>query len=144
MEYKLILDQSLLNEYNDYYFTQHPRAKKIPIERPIPPSLNQWIILPRMQMNALKQRWKDFGIWWIQKLGYCEKKLERFTVAMTIYMPTKRRADCDNQCGKFLWDAFTEAGLIVDDDYRHMESLLIKIGYDKEWPRTEILLKTID
>ena len=60
MEYKLILDQRLINEYSDLYFKQHPRARKKPIERPMHPSLNTWIILPRVQANALKQKWKDF------------------------------------------------------------------------------------
>jgi len=40
MEYKLIIDQKLVDEYNKYYFKQHPRAKKKPIEKPIMPTLN--------------------------------------------------------------------------------------------------------
>jgi len=45
MEYKLILDQQLIDEYADFYFKEHPRAKKKPIERPIMPTLNQILIL---------------------------------------------------------------------------------------------------
>ena len=40
MEYNLVIDQNIINEYNKYYFKLHPRAKKKPIERPIMPSLN--------------------------------------------------------------------------------------------------------
>ena len=56
----LILDNDVLEKYNTYYFLKHPRAKKIPIEKPWHPSINTWMILPRVQMNALKQKWKDF------------------------------------------------------------------------------------
>ena len=54
MEYKLIIDQKVVDEYNQYYFKQHPRAKRPPIERPLHPTMNSWMILPRIQMNALK------------------------------------------------------------------------------------------
>ena len=40
----LILDQSVLDKYNEYYFSLHPKAKKIPIDKPRHPSINQWCI----------------------------------------------------------------------------------------------------
>lgn len=40
MEYKLVIDQKVVDDYNTHYFRLHPRAKKPPIERPIMPSLN--------------------------------------------------------------------------------------------------------
>ncbi len=54
MEYKIIIDQALVDEYCEYYFKLHPKAKKKPIEKPMHPSLNTWMILPRIQMNSLK------------------------------------------------------------------------------------------
>ena len=48
MEYKLIIDQAVVDEYAKHYFSQHPRAKKPPIERPMHPMLNTWMILPRI------------------------------------------------------------------------------------------------
>ena len=116
MEYKLILDQHIIDEYADFYFSQHPRARKKPIERPMHPTINTWMILPRIQMNALKQKWKDFGVWWINKLGYENLKLEKFEMTFITYMPSKRRADPDNTSPKFLLDSFSEAGFICDDD----------------------------
>lgn len=138
---KLILDQSVLNKYNAYYFQQHPKAKKIPIEHPYHPSINTWCILPRIQMNALKQRWKDFGCWWLTDLGYNGMMLDSFSIIVTVFFNTKRRHDVDNQCPKFLLDSFTESGFIVDDDEKHLHSLTLKTGYDKENPRTEIEIK---
>ena len=144
MEYKLILDQALVDEYNSYYFKKYTRARKPPIDKPHHPLLNTWMILSRQQMNNLKQRWKFFGIWWIKKLGYDGLLLDRFTMTVTTYMPTRRRADCDGTVPKFLLDSFTEAEFIVDDDYKHLEELTLRMGYDKDNPRTEIVIKTID
>lgn len=136
----LTLDNDVLKKYNEYYFEKHPKAKKNPIEHPYHPSINTWFILPRMQMNQLKQKWKDFVKWWINDLGLNDKKIESFDVEEIIYFNTKRRHDVDNQIPKFILDGWTEAGFIFDDDENHMHSLTIKTGYDKDNPRTEFVI----
>jgi len=140
-EIKLVLDQDLLDEYNKYYFKKHPKARKAPIEKPWHPSINEWMIMPRPQMNALKQKWKEFVIWWIDKLGYANMMLDNFEIEETIYFPTKKRADIQNFISKFIDDGFVESGFIVDDDYKHYKRMIMSIDYDKENPRTEILIK---
>ena len=139
----LILDQKVLDKYNEYYFKLHPRAKKVPIERPTIPSLNTWIILPRIQMNALKQKHKDFIIWWINDLGYQDMKIDNFEMTYKDYMPTKRRSDPDNFTPKFWNDGFTESGFIVDDDGKHLKKLTLIADYDKDWTRTEVEIKLL-
>lgn len=141
-ELKLVLDDDVLDRYNEYYFNKHPRAKNKPIDKPRHPSINTWCILPRIQMNALKQKWKDFGCWWIKDLGYENMQLDNFDIIITVFFDTKRRHDVDNQVPKFLLDSFTEAGFIIDDDEKHLHSLTLKTGYDKDYPRTEIIVKT--
>lgn len=133
----LILDNDVLEKYNTYYFLKHPRAKKIPIEKPWHPSINTWMILPRVQMNALKQKWKDFICFWIKLNHMQNRQLDNFDVVMTVFFNTKRRVDCDNYSPKFILDGLTESGFIVDDDGKHLRSLTIKTDYDKEHPRTE-------
>jgi Holliday junction resolvase RusA-like endonuclease len=135
---KLTLDQSVLDKYNKYYFLEHPKANKIPIEHPYHPSINTWIILPRIQMNALKQKWKDFVKFWMKLEKLENRQLDNFDIILTVYFNTKRRHDTDNQVPKFILDGFTESGFIVDDDEKHLHSLTLKTGYDKENPRTEI------
>lgn len=137
-EIKLVIDNAIVDAYNKYYFSLHPKAKKKPIDKPRHPSINQWCILPRIQMNALKQKWKDFGCWFIKKLGYENLNLDNFDIIITVFFDTKRRHDVDNQVPKFLLDAFTASGFIVDDDESHLHSLTLKTGYDKSNPRTEI------
>lgn len=116
MEYKLVLDQDLVDEYNKYYFKQNPRLRKKYIDRPMHPSLNTWMILTRIKMNTLKQKWKEFGVWWIKKEKLDGLMLDKFEMIFTTYMPTRRRIDPDNTSPKFLLDSFTEAGFIKDDD----------------------------
>ena len=135
---KIILDNKVLERYNTYYFLEHPRAKKKPIEKPYHPSINTWCILPRIQMNALKQKWKDFVCFWMKLEKLENKKLDSFDITITVFFDTKRRHDVDNQVPKFILDGFTEAGFIVDDDEKHLHSITLKTEYDKENPRTEI------
>lgn len=94
-------------------------------------------------MNQLKQRWKDFIVWWIRKIGYADLKLESFEIEYKVYMPTKRRIDPDNIAPKFIQDGLVESGLIVDDDGLHLKALTLITGYDKENPRTEITIKPL-
>ena len=133
-EIKIVIDQDTLDRYDKFYFRCHPKAKKLH------PSINEWFILPRPQMNALKQKWKDFGCWLIQDLGYENKKLEHFTVTIIVYFENRIRRDVDNQVPKFLLDAFTVSGFIVDDDMKHLKSLTLSAEYDPEHPRTEIIV----
>ena len=144
MEYKLVLDQVVVDEYNKYYFKRNTRLRKKYIDRPMHPSINTWMILPRNQMNILKQKWKEFGIWWIKRCHLDNLMLDKFEMTFITYMPTRRRIDPDNTVPKFLLDAFTEAGFIKDDDGQHLCSLTLRTGYDKDNPRTEIIIKTVD
>lgn len=137
--FNIVIDNNVINNYTDYYFAKHPRAKKKPIERPIHPSMNVYFSMKnRMQKNDLKQKWKEFTIWLVEELGLTGRGLDSFEMDYCVYMPTKRRFDLDNLSPKFLCDGFTESGFIVDDDCSHLKKLTIHGGYDKDNPRTEI------
>lgn len=143
-EIKIVIDNQILEKYNQYYFSIHPRAKKPPIEHPYHPSINTWFVMPRPQMNALKQKWKDFGVWLIDSLGYTNMKIDQLELEYITYMPTRRRIDPDNVCPKFLNDSLVESGFIVDDDGQHIRALILKTGYDKDNPRTEIYARILE
>lgn len=142
-EIKLVLDQSVLDRYNEYYFKKHPRRRKAPISRPIHESINKWMILNRMAMNDLKQNWCDFGQWWINDLGYNDMNLDKFNMHFTSYMPTKRRSDPDNMVPKFILDSFVITGFISDDDGKHLKTLSLSTDYDNKNPRTEIIIEIL-
>ena len=147
MEYKIIIDQQVVDEYNAAYFKLHPRARKKPIEKPTPVSLNQILIMRRPQVADLKTKWGDFGKWLVNKYGYNDLKLDKFELEATVYLKTHHRADIDNHCLgglKLLLDAFTQSGMIYDDDYLHLTKMICSMGYSKENPRTELTFRIIE
>ena len=137
-EIKLVIDNNILSEYNKHYFKLHPKAKKPPIEKPRHPSINQWMIMKRPQMNNTKQKWKDFMMWMVEYHGYKNLNIEKCEMKITTYFDINRRHDVDNTVPKFILDGLAESKFIADDDSKHLISLTLEVGVDKENPRTEI------
>jgi Holliday junction resolvase RusA-like endonuclease len=100
--------------------------------------------MKRPQMNALKQQWGDFTKWIVNKYNYENLHIEKAKITFTYYFPTKARHDADNMTPKFFMDGLTESGMIIDDDFKHIETLIVKGGYDKENPRMEVLIEIIE
>ena len=143
-EIELTISEGTLREYEKYYFQEHPRARKQPIAKPYHPTINQWMVMKRPEMNATKQKWKDFIRWFITAQGYANLRIDKCEMIFTTYYQTNRRHDVDNSCPKFILDGFTESGFIVDDDSRHLLSLTMRCEVDSENPRTEILVNIFD
>lgn len=143
-EILLIINNKELNDYLNYYFKKYPKRKKKPIKNPIPPSLNQWMIMKRMKMNNEKQKWKEFIVWLVNKYKLNKLKIKKAELIFTYYFPTKHRHDADNYTPKFAMDGLVESGLLIDDDFEHIKVLSIKGGYDKNNPRVEILIRRLD
>ncbi|MDF2700898.1 MAG: hypothetical protein K0Q49_2462 [Haloplasmataceae bacterium] len=141
---KLVIDNKVLSDYEKHYFCVHPKAKKKPIDQPYHPSINTWMIMKRPMMNALKQRWKDFMVWFVDYCGYTNLHINKCEMIFTTYFKTKIRHDTDNTVPKFLLDGLSESGFIIDDDSKHLTSLTLRCDYDNENPRTVIEIKIFD
>lgn len=135
---KLVIDNTVLAEYEKVYFAGHPRAKKKPITQPYHESINKWMIMRRPQMNALKQKWKEFIAWLVDNSEYRDFHIEQCEIKFITYYGTARRHDIDNGCPKFIIDGLCENGFIIDDDSKHITSLTMQCFVDTENPRTEI------
>lgn len=135
---KLVIDNTALEDYEKVYFANHPRAKKKPIAQPYHESINKWMIMKRPQMNALKQRWKEFVAWFIDNSEHRDVHIEQCELKFTTYYGTARRHDIDNGCPKFILDGLCENGFIIDDDSKHITSLTMQCFVDTDNPRTEI------
>ena len=135
---KLVINNAALEDYEKVYFAKHPRAKKKPIAHPYHESINQWMIMKRPQMNALKQRWKEFVAWFIENSEHKDTHIEQCELRFITYYGTARRHDIDNGCPKFILDGLCENGFIIDDDSKHITSLTMQCFVDTENPRTEI------
>ena len=142
---KLVFDEETLRRYEEEcYFVKHPKAKKKPIEHPYHPSINEWMIMKRSMMNAVKQKWKDFMVWFIEDQGYTNLRIEKCEMTFTVYYGTNRRHDVDNTIGKFAIDGLVEAGFVEDDSSDHIRSITLRCEVDKERPRTEILVNILE
>lgn len=135
---QLIINNDSIERYAEYYFSIHSKARNMPIPFPYHESINKWMIMRRPAMNALKQRWKDYIVWFIEQQGYSNLRIDKCGITFTTFYPTNRRHDVDNSCPKFILDGFVESGFIIDDDCCHLMELGLKCGVDKNNPRTEI------
>lgn len=96
--------------------------------------------MKRPQMNDFKQKWKDFSIWVVKYYGYENLKIDKCTITYKFYYGTKHRQDNDNRTPKFVNDGFVEAGLLIDDDYDHLNPIILWGGYDKLNSRMEVVI----
>lgn len=138
MEYTLFITQESVDEYTKHYFLEHPRAKNPPIKHPYHPSINEWMIMKRMAMNSTKQKWKDFIIWLVGRAGYTNLGIQKCDIEVFTYYKSNNPHDPDNSVPKFILDGMVDSGMIVRDDHKHVLSLKLQCGVDKENPRTEI------
>ena len=140
---KLTIDKDVLAKYEKYYFKIHPKASKKPIPFPYHESINMWMIMKRPQMNSLKQKWKDFMVWFIEDQGYANLRINKCEMTYKVFYPNNRRHDLDNTTPKFIQDGLVLSGFVIDDDSEHITSLTLKAGTDLDRPRTEITTKIL-
>lgn len=140
MEEKILLtiDNNVLDRYNEYYFSVHTKAKKIPIAHPYHESINVWMIMKRPAMNALKGKWKAMIKWFVTEQGYANLLIEKCEITQRVFYPNERRHDVDNSVPKFILDGLVESGMVVDDDCNHIRKLTLECGTDISHPRTEL------
>lgn len=140
----LTIDAETISRYEKYYFSIHPRAYKKPIPHPYHESINVWMIMRRCEMNALKQRWKDFIKWVVEDQGYTNLHIEKCEISQTVYYPNNRSHDIDNSVPKFILDGLVESGMLTDDDSKHLTKLTLRCSNDIKHPRTELHIKRLD
>ena len=110
----------------------------LPIGHPYHPSINEWMIMKRPQMNATKQKWKEFVVWFVGQQGYANLRIEKCDIEFRTFYYTNRPHDCDNSVPKFILDGLVDSGMLVNDDNRHVVSLKLECFVDAKRPRTEI------
>jgi len=136
----LVFDDNILKKYLQHYFKLHLRRKKPPIDSPLHPSINKWFVMKRPQMNDFKQKWKDFAVWVVDYYGYTNLQIDKCSITYKFYFPTKRKQDVDNRTPKFLNDGLVASGMLVEDDYTHVNPIILWGGYDKENSRMEVII----
>ena len=110
----------------------------------VPPSLNKVVGRNNVwEYRKAKSEWTQL-VEWSCKASKDKpvKPYEKAIVEITYYFPNRARHDADNYAGKFLLDGLTKAGVIVDDDLKHITTI-IKGEHDKKNPRTEIAVTEV-
>lgn len=69
--------------------------------------------------------------------------IKKCKMTITYYFKDKRRRDPSN-FDKCLLDGLVEANIIVDDNYGVITEFTTKGGYDKDNPRTEIIIEKME
>ena len=109
----------------------------------IPPSNNKYMGNSnsfRVYGND-KQRWFKYIA--NNLLEKPDKPYELAEVQITYYFKDKRRRDPDNYSGKFLLDPLVKLGILKDDNFEVIKNLVLRAGYDKQKPRTEIIVREL-
>lgn len=112
----------------------------------IPPSNNKFMGRGSKNYQAFayqeeKKRWA----WLVrQALGRTYIKLPKKNAVVKIkyYFKDRRRRDPDNYSGKFILDGLVHAGVLADDSFNNIE-LILRGGYDRKNPRTEIEIEEV-
>ena len=121
-----------LEEWTEKYFKENPRCRKIPLDTCIVRSLNKMLIITnRIVQNNYKQHYKDYTCFVVAKNGYKNLGICSADLHVHFTFPTKIRHDIDNMQIKEIMDGYSESGLIVDDDYLHIKSILSTASYEK-------------
>ena len=105
----------------------------------VPPSLNEMVGRKSYHDYRRKKReWTEL-VQWAIIAAHCKPKkpFERAHVTITYYFPTAAKHDADNYAGKYLLDGLTRGGIIVDDDIKHITTM-IRGKVDRKNPRTLI------
>lgn len=142
---KIVIDEKIVKEYEDFYFIKYPKRKKRPLEKPFPPNLNKFILWKRPEQNIVKQIWKEF-IGYVA-LDYDNLALDECEIEFKFTFPDKRRRDLDNYLStsaKLIIDGLTQAdgnNMIVDDSYNNIKKITASAEYKKGISKTEIIIR---
>lgn len=116
--------------------------RKVTITLPfIPPSINYYIGRDnRWQYQSDKKKIHN-----AIKLATIGKKynINKCKMTITYFFKDRRRHDPSNY-DKITLDGLVEANVITDDNYSVITEFTTKGGYDKEKPRTEIIIEELE
>ena len=111
-------------------------------------SLNEVLIIPsRMTMNAKKDKYGNLGMWIAAKYNLTDLNISNSSMEWRVFGETKANRDLDNISAgiKFLNDGLAvKSHFYVDDNYNHINPLLIVGDYSKDNPRTEIRISVFE
>lgn len=107
----------------------------------VPPSINYYIGRDN-RFQYQKDKKKIHELIRLATIGK-NYNINKCKMTITYYFKDKRRHDPSNY-DKFVLDGLVEANIITDDNYGVITEFTTKGGYDKENPRTEIIIEILE
>ena len=110
-------------------------------------SLNDLLPIDSMCYKNTKTKWGELGVWLANKYGYNDLKLTNSLIEVKFFNETKANSDNDNSIGasKILFDGlYSTSGMFIDDNYKHINPLIVSTEHDKNNPRMEIRITTFN
>jgi len=114
------------------------------------------LIVPALQRSLnilLRQHWTKFAkqqavfdmllhqAYFNRKCRTKDFKGKTVKITYTLYFPDKRKRDYSNYAQKMLDDSLVKEGIIDDDNSNVVVEEVVRIRFDKDNPRTEILIE---
>ena len=141
------ITQDIVNEYNEYYFAIHPRAKKKPIAKPYFTTLNEMLLLNNKAIkNAKKQEQQEFVKFILEKYELWDLKIKSCCLHVKFCYSNRIRHDLDNSICilKPFLDQCVLSGMLIDDDYKVVRYISTTAVVEKEnSPRVDITFYNI-
>jgi len=146
----ITLNKDIFAEYEKEYFRLKPRARVFPFRKNKTKnkelmysvlSLNDILPIPADIYGTLKEKWGDFGVWVAKRYNVSDMNIQNSILEIRVFSETKAKKDNDNVAGgyKLFGDGFAvQSGMFIDDNYNHINPIIIGCDYDKENPRMEI------
>jgi len=122
-----------------------PDGRSLRLTVDLPPSLNVWMRWHQMvRAKHAAQVRQDIG-WLVRATGWTGPPMSKARVTYRFWFPDARRRDPDNAMAgtKFIADGLVDAGVLMDDDFRHYVPILEYGGVDKRRPRVEIIIQEV-
>lgn len=98
---------------------------------------------PFIMSSSNVKTWQNFASIQLLKYRIKEPLVGRQEISIMFYVKDNRRRDLDNMLTS-IQDALMRAGILEDDSWQHLRIGTVDAKTDKENPRAEIMLKSID
>ena len=109
----------------------------------IPPSWNKIMRMHQFAQNDEAKKWHAIVCMSAKQQGVKDRFTEKSHVILEYHFDTAYRHDPDNYSGKFLMDGLVKAGILEDDDFKHVE-LTVKAGKKAKEPYVVVYIEPME
>ena len=144
---RIVFNSEMLDRFTEHYKKYHPRAKKLPLHwcgktrLGTLPLINRFLnVANRKQQNSMKQQFHEYTKFVLEENNIEKHCVDRCVILVKHYLNRRSLFDLDGIFVKSTFDALSDYEFWEDDNYTIIEPLIFTGGYDKDNPRSEIVV----